>query len=68
MKKNSTLFWIGWTIWICMVVMKAIMVFSGYPDFCWDPMFLILPFSLIIIGGVSTCKECHCREKTVDKD
>ena len=61
--KKVNLFWIGWTIWIVMVVFKMIMVFTDYPDFCWDPMFLMVPFSFIIIGGLDTQNECKCNEK-----
>lgn len=70
MKNRKNFFWIGWSIWICMVVIKALMVFGDYPDFCWDPMFLMVPTVFILIGGIEhhCCRGCKCNEKPLEKD
>lgn len=67
---NKILFITGWIIWAFMVFMKMIMVFTDYPDFCWDPMFLMVPFAFIIIGGIDThcCKCCKQHKEEKDKD
>ena len=64
--KNNTLFWIGWAIWIVMVVVKAVVVFMG-GEFQWDPMFLMVPFSFIIIGAYPEHK-CNCNKSENEKE
>lgn len=66
LKNKQLLFWLGWSIWICMVVVKVFMVFGDCPDFCWDPMFLMVPLVFILIGG-HTCECCHCKKAHCEK-
>ena len=58
MKKGTLLIWIGILIWIMMIVVKAIIIFTHTREaFQWDPMFLFLPLILVYLGGKSNEKE-----------
>lgn len=47
----------GWILWSVMVVLHILVRLMGYESFTYDPLFLLMPFTLLIMGVIKDARK-----------